>query len=309
MLQETPAQPDGIEGSRGGPDAGPSGASPGGGNNGIPPLEATATALGHNGEGEHQEANASPALREGENGEEPGGLFARGEHPAGAEHQEPDPRSQKRYSKTDFRLAVVGGAGDRQKIARALNISQQAVARRIAADPELCAIYGRGVVDAVSDPITALDLETYRAALKVYGVSAMHLEKQRALDALAAGNSDRMLAISLRVAHQSYVGLLHDLDEVAAAVKERLNGVAMPDGTTVAHEPEQHAALAKVFVDCVKERGRGAAIMMAGIETIVKMSAAAKDDAPDGAGKAKPGWGKMKKVRPPQNPTPPDAEV
>lgn len=202
---------------------------------------------------------------------------------------------------------MVSGAGNRQIIAKALGISEQAVAKRISEDHGLREIYGGQGRGALADPITALDLETYRAALKVYGVSAMHLEKQRALDALAAGNSDRMLAISLRVAHQSYVGLLHDLDEVAAAVKERLNGVAMPDGTTVPHEPEQHAALAKVFVDCVKERGRGAAIMMAGIETIVKMSAAAKGDGPGVAGKTKPAWGPMKRVLRQDNP--PDAEV
>ena len=145
--------------------------------------------------------------------------------------------------------------------------------------------------------MTRTDLETYRTALKVYGISETQLAKLKALDGLAAG-SDRLLAVSFRVSHQSYVAQLHRLAEVADAIKDRLKGSEMQDGTIKPLDDESLGALSKVYVECVKELGRGMKLMLEGIEAIERMRAIASGKESPGEGKAVPGWGPMKKVRP-----------
>lgn len=206
-----------------------------------------------------------------------------------------------RLSRQEFRTAVIAGDGHYENIARATGYTRSNVAYRIAHDPELKPLFGhKARTVSLGVQVTRSDLETYRAALKVYGVSEAHLAKLRALDGLAVG-SDRLLAVSFQVSHQSYVGQLHNLDEVADAIKERLKGSLMQDGTYKPLEDESLATLSKVYVDCVKERGRGMKLIVDGIEAIERMKAAASGKETPKEGKAVPGWGPMKKVRPAEN--------
>lgn len=152
----------------------------------------------------------------------------------------------------------------------------------------------------LAENIPSLDLENYRRALKAYGVSDKRLEKLKALDGLARDGAMH-LAISLRVTHQSYDGQLHNLAEVAEDIKERMKGTQMEDGTIKPLDSESYSYLAKVYVECVKEAGKGFGLMMSGTEAIVRMTMAAKNKNGGGGGAAAPGWGPMKKVRPEQN--------
>ena len=146
------------------------------------------------------------------------------------------------------------------------------------------------------DSIAQMDRETYRAALKDYGVSDKQLAKLKALDGLAA-NGGRLLSVSLQMTHQNYVGQLHNLAEVADDIRERLMPKKDADGNLVPMNAEDYSYLAKVYVECVKEAGKGYGLMMTGTEAMVRMMTAAKADKKPDSGKATAGWGPMKKVR------------
>lgn len=147
---------------------------------------------------------------------------------------------------------------------------------------DLAAIPGVELVDQVAE----MDREMYRTALKAYGVSDKQLAKLKALDGLAK-NGGRLLSVSLQMTHQNYVGQLHNLAEVADEVREKMSA----DGI----DAETYSYLAKIYVECVKEAGKGYGLMMTGTEAMVRMMASAKSTGP--VEKATSGWGPMKKVR------------
>jgi len=219
-----------------------------------------------------------------------------------------------KVSKQTFRAATIANDGNRTHIARALGLDKSSVSRRIAADPELNALYGdhkadlpaeapaelkalgrrRSDLEAIPgielvDAVAEMDRENYRAALEKYGVSKGTLEKLKALDGLAA-DGGRLLAVSLQMTHQNYVGQLHKLAEVADDIKKRL---------TDELGAEDYSYLAKVYVECVKEAGKGYGLMMTGTEAMIRMMVSARGQG-GGEPKAQAGWGPMKKVTRPQ---------
>jgi hypothetical protein len=145
------------------------------------------------------------------------------------------------------------------------------------------------------DQIAQMDREAYRTALKEYGVSDKQLAKLKALDGLAA-NGGRLLSVSLQMTHQNYVGQLHNLAEVADDIRERLKPQMGEDGVPTHMNAEDYSYLAKIYVECVKEAGRGYGLMMTGTEAMVRMITASKGEAKGGGGQVKGAWGPMKKV-------------
>jgi len=139
------------------------------------------------------------------------------------------------------------------------------------------------------------DLEIYHTALRAYGVSEKRITQMKALDGLAKDWATH-LSISLRGHHQSYDGQLHNLAEVAEDIKERLKGTKMEDGSYQPLDAETYSWLSKVYVECVKESGKGVGMMLTLTEALVRMIGANKDHG--AAPKATAGWGPMKKVRP-----------
>lgn len=146
------------------------------------------------------------------------------------------------------------------------------------------------------EQVAEMDREAYRNALKEYGVSERQLNKLKALDGLAK-NGGRLLSVSLQMTHQNYVGQLHNLAEVADQLKDRMAGKKMEDGSTQPPDVEEHSALARAYIECVKEAGKGYGLMMAGTEAMVRMMASARAGDKGAQPKATSGWGPMKKVR------------
>lgn len=140
------------------------------------------------------------------------------------------------------------------------------------------------------------DLDIYYTALRAYGVSEKRLAQMRALDGLAKDWATH-LSISLRGHHQSYDGQLHNLAEVAEDIKERLKGHKNEDGTYTPLDAESYSWLSKVYVECVKEGGKGVGMMLTLTQALVQMISANKNQA-GGPPRATAGWGPMKKVRP-----------
>lgn len=141
-------------------------------------------------------------------------------------------------------------------------------------------------------------MELYRGGLKLYGLSEKHLAKLKSLDKLCTDGS--LLIISHKVCLQSYIGLLHHADEIADAVRERMKGTVVPDDDSlIPLNTEDFAELAKIHIECVKERGKGFALMMSGLETIARMTRENDKESPSAP--KTPGWGPMKKVRPAEN--------
>lgn len=138
------------------------------------------------------------------------------------------------------------------------------------------------------------EMEQYYTALKAYGVSDERINKLKSLDGLA-NNWATHVSISLRGHHQSYDGQLHNLAEVAENIKKKLDGVKNEDGTITQLDAESYSYLAKVYVECVKEAGKGVGMMLTLTEALVRMIGAKNEAAPEG--KTKMGWGKMKVVR------------
>lgn len=143
--------------------------------------------------------------------------------------------------------------------------------------------------------VSASDQEMYWAALRASGVSEKRLEKLKSLNGLAIDWATH-ISLSLRGHHQSYDGQLHNLADIADDIKKRLDGTPDADGKIVQLDPESYSYLAKVYVECVKEAGKGVATMLALTEALVRMMAANKDQKA-GEEKATAGWGPMKKVR------------
>lgn len=223
-----------------------------------------------------------------------------------------------------FRKAVIVAGGNISIIASAIGRSAKSVRDRIASNPELNALYGSGKSpnktskmtamkrresDIPDDPepeaevnielveqVAEMDREAYRAALKQYGVSDRQLNKLKALDGLAK-NGGRLLSVSLQMTHQNYVGQLHNLAEVADELKDRMSGNVMQDGSIQPLDIEEHSSLARAYIECVKEAGKGYSLMMAGTEAMVRMMAAARSGNAGAQPKAVSGWGPMKKVR------------
>lgn len=217
-----------------------------------------------------------------------------------------------RISRQTFRAACIAGDGNRSLIARALGCTNNAVNRRILADPELNSMFGNGG-DSPADPpnqfqvmdrdrddlpestggselVGQIDeeaMEKYRNALMVYGVSQKRLDKLKALDGLAKDWATH-ISISLRVTHQSYDGQLHNLAEMADDIKEKLADPGL--------SAEEYSYLSKIYVECVKEGGKGVGLMLALTEALVRMLGADKNKN-GGTPKATAGWGPQKKVR------------
>lgn len=221
-------------------------------------------------------------------------------------------RKDRRISGQTFRAACVAAKGNRALVAAATGLNRKTVTRRINADPELKEKYGDHDADAPDTPpgemgvlnrnagdlpehvsieigkATDSDLELYRTALRVYGVSEERLQKIKTLDGLST-NWPAHVAISLRGHHQSYDGQLHNLAEVADGIKKKLDKADKLDA-------EDHSYLAKVHVECVKEIGKGVGMMLQLTEALIRLNKSSQPD-PNG-GKATSGWGPMKKVRP-----------
>lgn len=216
-----------------------------------------------------------------------------------------------RISRQTFRAAVIAGGGNRANIARATGYSYNQVDRRIAADPELNALYGDKSADAPVQPpdklqviardtsdlpervaaeigqVTDADQQMYWAALKASGVSDRRLAKLKSLSGLAVDWATH-ISLSLRGHHQSYDGQLHNLADMADDIKKRLD--------TGELDAESYSYLAKVYVECTKEQGKGVATMLALTEALVRMMAA-NEKKGGGEEKATAGWGPPKKVR------------
>lgn len=215
----------------------------------------------------------------------------------------------RRISRQTFRAACVAGEGNRTLIAAATGLGRDTVADRINADPELSQLYGDGRGDAPTRPpgemsvlnrnpndlprsvaveigqVSREDTEQYYVALKAYGVSDERINKLKSLDGLAK-NWATHVSISLRGHHQSYDGQLHNLAEVAENIKKRLDVGDL--------DAESYSYLAKVYVECVKEAGKGVGMMLTLTEALVRMIGAKNEVSPT---KAVSGWGPMKKVR------------
>ena len=214
-------------------------------------------------------------------------------------------------------------------VALALGLNKRNVSARVARDPELRALYcgkkgsygqqpagpdqpsglapfqrqpsdipvdlkGPSLLDAVE----LTDREQYRRALLAYGVSDKYIAKSRALDGMAK-NAGRLMAVSMNMTHQNYMGQLHVLGEVADEVKERLKGHKQEDGTYKPLCPEDFATLSRVFTEMTKEMRAGVTLVMQSTEALIRMENAVNGKGnPDAAGKAKPAWGKSKTVNP-----------
>jgi hypothetical protein len=213
-----------------------------------------------------------------------------------------------------FRAACIAGDGNRAAIAAALGIDRKVVTRRIQDDPELNALYGDGKAEPeIGTPkemalmnrspddlpehvaqeigsVSEEDMEQYYTALRAYGVSEKRLAKLKSLDGLAKDWATHV-SISLRGHHQSYDGQLHNLAEVAESIKEKLDSGDL--------NAEEYSYLSKVYVECVKEAGKGVGMMLTLTEALVRMIGASKNDG--APAKATAGWGPMKKVRPATN--------
>ncbi len=251
-----------------------------------------------------------------------------------------DQESPRRFSRshriTDakFRAAVKEAEGNTTVIAKALGCSINNVQQRIARDPELRALFGGrnggylrepagpdapsglapfqrhpsdiptdlkgpSLLEAVEDS----DREQYRRALLAYGVSDKYIAKSRALDGMAK-NAGRLMAVSLNMTHQNYMGQLHVLSDVADDVRERMKGRMGEDGKLIELGHEDYAMLAKVLLEMTKEMRAGTTLVMQSTEALIRMENAINGKGnPEGEGKKKPGWGVAKKV----NPVKPDA--
>ena len=139
--------------------------------------------------------------------------------------------------------------------------------------------------------VTDGDLQMYWGALRASGVSEKRLEKLKALNGLSQDWATH-ISLSLRGHHQSYDGQLHNLADLADDIKKKLDAGDLG--------AEEYSYLAKVYVECTKEAGKGVNTMMALTEALVRMMAANKNNA-GGETKAVSGWGPMKKVGRPKN--------
>lgn len=223
----------------------------------------------------------------------------------------------RRISGQTFRAACIAAKGNRTLIAAATGLHRKSVTKRINSDPELKEKYGDADADAPTVPpaemgvlnrnpddlpahvaveigqVDAADMAQYYTALKAYGVSDERINKLKSLDGLA-NNWATHVSISLRGHHQSYNGQLHNLAEVAENIKKKLDGVPGPDGKIVQLDAESYSYLAKVYVECVKEAGKGMGMMLTLTEALVRMIGAKNEVQ---TAKAVSGWGPMKKVR------------
>lgn len=130
------------------------------------------------------------------------------------------------------------------------------------------------------------DRDIFRKALREAGVSVKTIDKLKSLDGLAI-NGGRLLTTSLQMTHQNFIGQHFTLTDVADDLRKRMDET---------DDPEQYAALARVWIECAKEAGKGYKLMLEGTEAQIRMMAAAKGHAPSEA-KSVAGWGPMKKVR------------
>jgi len=144
--------------------------------------------------------------------------------------------------------------------------------------------------------IEAMDREMYLDSLKKAGVSVKTLDNLRAMDGLAK-DAGRQLSMSLEMTHKNFILQLMKLAEVSDSLRSRLEGKEMEDGTKVALEPIEYAAISRVYIECVKEARSGYGMMLTGTEAMVRMMTAAKGKGDSPEGKATAGWGPMKKVR------------
>ena len=143
--------------------------------------------------------------------------------------------------------------------------------------------------------IEAMDREMYLDSLKKAGVSVKTLDNLKAMDGLAK-DAGRQLSMSLEMTHKNFILQLMKLAEVSDNLRERLNGTEV-NGVNVPLDPEQYAAISRVYIECVKEARSGYAMMLTGTEAMVRMMTAAKGKGDSPEGKATAGWGPMKKVR------------
>lgn len=143
--------------------------------------------------------------------------------------------------------------------------------------------------------VTEDDQQMYWNALRAAGVSEARLKQLKSLSGLSRDWATH-ISLSLRGHHQSYDAQLHNLAEVAADIKRQLAGKEMQDGSMQPLDAESYSYLSKVYVECVKQAGNGVNTMLSLTEALVRMMAANKDQKGD-SGKAKPGWGAMKKAK------------
>lgn len=143
--------------------------------------------------------------------------------------------------------------------------------------------------------VSASDQEMYWTALRASGVSEKRLAKLKSLNGLAMDWATH-ISLSLRGHHQSYDYQLHNLADIADDIKKKLEGASNDKGETVQLDPESYSYLAKVYVECVKEHGKGVVTMLTLTEAVVRMMSANKDQVAN-EGKAVAGWGPPKKVR------------